>query len=59
MPRFKVTIEATTEATSLALAQQDAKRIEALLGKAITKMVLKGEGVTLIEAKIVGSVRSA
>ena len=57
--KFKVTIEAVTEAPSLALAQQDAKRIEMLLGKAMTKYVLKQEGVTLLEAKLVGAVRSA
>jgi hypothetical protein len=56
--RHKVTIEATIEASSAANAAQDAKRMQGLLDKALVKMLLKGEGVTLVEAKV-GAVRQA
>jgi hypothetical protein len=50
--RFKVPIMAVVEAPSQAQAVADAHKTQKLLDNPMVKMLLRGEGVQLIEAKV-------
>jgi uncharacterized protein (AIM24 family) len=50
--KYKITIHAIVESPSAAQVGTDAANIQKLLDQSLLKMLLKGQGVVLLEAKI-------